>query len=735
MRLGLPAMQQQSNSSKMKQKITKQSAFLYLRVSIGLLLGLAGVSLALMGIGQYSAQARQRGQSNNLVNPALIPPLFDCSQLQSLGFNMQENFRAGALMIYCGQSQGGSPEEFEEESSSIGEQLLAPLLGGTDQDLITGTQTGTHIIQSETFSARNPDNPNEILVAYNDSRGVASNPINLSGVSVSTDGGTTWTRLTQTTGQSPFKNTLGDPVVLYNRPTGTWFTAWIDLGCGSQGIGGYKSNNPTDPNSWTHYCVHNGTGDDRESGWADNNPSSPFYGHMYISWNDFGAGGNLKVRFSADNGNTWTEKQLAPANPFIRDVQIVGDPVTGAVYVAGMDEGGGGLANRINKMYRSTDGGNTWTLTYSGPSFPAPGAALCTSNTYFACMFAGPAFWRHMGWGQPAALNGVVHYVYDSRNPSNGDTGNVFYIRSTDGGQTFSTPIQLNTDTTTRPQWQPNISASTDGSLVAVWYDARESTSCSKGNPAVPCYRMWARRSLDNGVTWQPDEPLSDVVSPLPGQSDSNIVTEYAGDYDYSFADAVAHLHTWTDGRVAISNSSQQDAFFDQVTNGGGTLNLLSAASRLTHRSVGTFDVPMPLTGSSGVEDRDGGGNYLAVFTFSAPVTSGSASIVSGTAVAGAPSFSGNEMRVPLTGVTDVQVVTIRVSNVNGTGGSNDVPFGFLIADVNGNRTVDKPDATQIQTDRGQPVTSTNFRDDINLSGVVDKGDNSAVRNHKGNHL
>ena len=101
--------------------------------------------------------------------------------------------------------------------------------------------------------------------------------------------------------------------------------------------------------------------------------------------------------------------------------------------------------------------------------------------------------------------------------------GDVFYIRSTDGGVTFAAPFKLNTDSTTRPQWQPNISVSPGGTVFAVWYDARESTSCAKGNPGVPCYRMWARKSTDNGATWLTDMTFSDVVSPLPGQSDPNI--------------------------------------------------------------------------------------------------------------------------------------------------------------------------------------------------------------------
>ena len=191
-------------------------------------------------------------------------------------------------------------------------------------------------------------------------------------------------------------------------------------------------------------------------------------GGWYVSWNNFADGGSLRVRYSTDNGLTWTnERQLAPASPFTRNVQITGDlGTTGHVYVAGMNEMGGGLTNRANKLYRTTDGGNTWTNTYNGPTFAGPGRTTCP-NSYFACMYHDTGgYWRHMGWGQPAALNGMVHYVYDSRNTGNGDPANVFYIRSIDNGSTFSAPLKLNTDTTTSAQWQPNLSVA---AMAAFW--------------------------------------------------------------------------------------------------------------------------------------------------------------------------------------------------------------------------------------------------------------------------
>src|SRR4029079_12743263 len=148
-------------------------------------------------------------------------------------------------------------------------------------------------------------------------------------------------------------------------------------------------------------------------------------------------------RYSTDNGGTWSnERQVTTGTPFIRDVQITGDFATGDVYIAGMNEGGGGFPhNDSNLIFRSTDGGNSWTNTYTGPSFAGPGVI---ASGYFACMFSdGGGYWRHEGWGEPAAYNRVVHLVYAQQGAAS-DPGDVYYIRSTDRGVTFSAPFKLN---------------------------------------------------------------------------------------------------------------------------------------------------------------------------------------------------------------------------------------------------------------------------------------------------
>src|SRR5215813_10105204 len=552
----------------MKNKSTSQSAFFNLRVLIGLFVVLTGVFLALIGLGTFSgltASSAQAQQKHKIIDVPGLPPGFDCATIYEKGFHKMESLRAGLIMIACGEAVGGGSGSSGSAFSRLIQKLEAPLAyGAADVDLITGADTPPHIIQSETYSTANPDNPDQICVAFNDSRSATSN--NFSGLSCSTDGGTTFTRVTKTNGQSPFANTFGDPVVLFHQPSQTWLTVWIDANAGCT-LGGYKSTTPTDPNSWTHFCVHSGISDDRESGYADNNPSSPFFGRLYVSCNDFGQQEQIRSTFSTDGGATWSNP-VNVNNTFIRNVQITADKVTGDVYIAGMDENGGNGctsgcgSSRNNKIYRSTDGGVTYTNTYTGPSFVGP----CRSAAGFFCdMYANPAYWRHMGWGQVAAYNQVVHYDYAAKNGS--DPGDVFYIRSTDMGVTFSAPFQLNANTEpTKAQWEPNLSVSDAGTLFATWYDEtpRVAASCQPSSPSTPCYQMHSRKSNDNGVSWLSDDTLSDVATPLPLQQDPFIVTEYVGDYDYGSSILTKHVTSWVDGRVIISGASQQDAFTDR---------------------------------------------------------------------------------------------------------------------------------------------------------------------------
>ena len=161
----------------------------------------------------------------------------------------------------------------------------------------------------------------------------------------------------------------------------------------------------------------------------------------------------------------------------------------------------------------------------------------------------------------------------------------------------------------------------------------------------------------------------------------------------------------------------------------------MSAASRLAHGTAGVFDVTMPLTGISGVDCRRAR-TYNAVFTFDAPVTSGQVTVTAGTATVGALTFSGNSLTAPLTGVTAAEIVTLHLQNINGDGlAHGDVPFGFLVGDADASRTVAKPDQTLVKGQANQPVTSANFREDINADGQIKATDANLVTMNKGSSI
>jgi hypothetical protein len=154
---------------------------------------------------------------------------------------------------------------------------------------------------------------------------------------------------------------------------------------------------------------------------------------------------------------------------------------------------------------------------------------------------------------------------------------------------------------------------------------------------------------------------------------------------------------------------------------------LQSAVSRKTHGAGGTFDLVLNSVATNPTTEPRQGPAHLLVFTFDKAVTGGAAAVSEGTATVGTPTFSGNEMRVPLTGVGNQQYVTVAVSNViaadGGTGGSGAIRVGFLAGDVNQSRVVTLSDLGQVNAQVAQAVTVANYLKDVNASGTLSLAD------------
>jgi hypothetical protein len=93
-------------------------------------------------------------------------------------------------------------------------------------------------------------------------------------------------------------------------------------------------------------------------------------------------------------------------------------------------------------------------------------------------------------------------------------------------------------------------------------------------------------------------------------------------------------------------------------------------------------------------------------------------------------------MTVNLTGVSDVQRITVLLNNV--TDSFNQilpdtvVSMNTLTGDTNGSKTVTATDIAMTKAQAGQPVTSANFRQDVTPNGTINASDLGVVKSNSG---
>jgi photosystem II stability/assembly factor-like uncharacterized protein len=325
------------------------------------------------------------------------------------------------------------------------------------------------------------------------------------GVWKTTDAGGTWTNVTD-----GFVGTgsVGDVQVAPSDPN----VVWVGMGEAdirgnfSHGDGVYRS---TDAGrTWAHV----GLEDSRQIGRIAVHPDDPDTAFVAALGHVFGPNAQRGVFRTTDGGETWERVLFVDDRTGAVDVRI--DPINPRVVYAGLwqvsrtpwrlDSGGPGSG-----LYRSTDGGSTWTeLTNGLPAGVKGKISVSPSRAQRDLVYAmveaedggvfrstdGGDSWRRVN-DDRSLRQRAWYYTHVYADPVDPDTVyvmNVRFHKSTDGGERFSTirvPHADNHDLWIDPHDNQRLVNANDGG-ANVSFDGGGTWSTQTNQPTAQFYRV-----------------------------------------------------------------------------------------------------------------------------------------------------------------------------------------------------------------------------------------------------
>jgi hypothetical protein len=287
---------------------------------------------------------------------------------------------------------------------------------------------------------------------------------------------------------------------------------------------------------------------------ADLSPSSPFKDNLYISGTqfDFSSDSEISVSRSNDHGQTWSTVAVDTKQIFPNSVDQFSDLAIGqdgTVYVnwlrcpatGSSGDCGGTLASIM--LSKSTDGGQTWSSPVTvakvtlvpDPNFCCFYGALPHTSERVSNIPANAVF----GTGSTARLY-VCFYNYT------GGFMQVELATSTDGGNTFNTPVVVSPASTDQFfQW---VNLAPQGKRIGVtWLDRRN-------DPSDKLYQPFFAYSA-NGTTFSAGHALSANQS---NPSNDGFGGTFMGDYRTHVWKGQSIYADWMDSTTGTNNMQDE---------------------------------------------------------------------------------------------------------------------------------------------------------------------------------
>jgi hypothetical protein len=268
--------------------------------------------------------------------------------------------------------------------------------------------------------------------------------------------------------------------------------------------------------SWTK--LGPATGGDKQWFTIDNTNSSG-HGFQYQSWSSVTGGSNYGGRQfsrSTDGGVTWMDPIFLPNSPSWGTMDV---DANGNLFIGGVNFDSGQIWSiRSNNARnaaitpsfdRSTPvnlGGNVVDLFSSQAINPAG----LVGQIFVAADRSG------------STSNNNIYMLASLRPPGATNGSDVMFVRSTDGGLSFSPPHRINDDPVNQNKWHwfGALSVAPNGRLDAVWLDTRNASNNTDS-------QLFYSYSLDGGNNWSPNVAVSEPFDPHLGYPNQNKIGDY----------------------------------------------------------------------------------------------------------------------------------------------------------------------------------------------------------------
>ena len=254
-------------------------------------------------------------------------------------------------------------------------------------------------------------------------------------------------------------------------------------------------------------------GGDKEWFTIDNTNSSG-HGFQYQFWSTDGNNyGGRQFTRSINGGSTWLDPINIPNSPRWGTLDVDSD---GNLFIGGVNLSTGGIW-----CVRSTNAKNSAVVpTFDQSTAVNLGGDIVFSEPINPEGLVGQVFLTVDRSG--TSTNNNI-YMLASVQPSGFTTGSdVMFVRSTNGGTTFSAPHRINDDPVNHAKWHwfGTLSVAPNGRIDVVWFDTRNATNNTDS-------QLFYSYSIDGGNNWSANVAVSNSFNPFVGYPNQAKIGDY----------------------------------------------------------------------------------------------------------------------------------------------------------------------------------------------------------------